>query len=161
MLTGDPVIGEISNRLRELTGQRSDGAIGALSDFGITMDANGVMSFDSTAVSFMSTGNLNSLFDFFGNSTTGFASSANKFFEYSDPVSGLIQSRVASYTESDARMTTQINEINTRVATMQATMMSRLQAADALLAQLGESQQNMLTSTIESLNFVTNGKSSA
>jgi flagellar hook-associated protein 2 len=158
MLSGDPLIGEINSRLRELTGQRGDGSIGSLSDFGITLDSNGVMGFDSLAVSFMSTGNLNSLFNYLGDSTTGLASQAAKFSQYSDPVNGLIQSRVASYTESDARMTTQINDINARVATMQATMMARLQAADALLAQL-ESQQSMLTSTIDSLNFVTNGKS--
>lgn len=160
VLSGDPMIGELTSRLRELTGQRSDGAIGGLSDFGITLDSDGEMSFDSLAVSFMSTANLNSLFDFFGDGTSGLGAHAANFYEYGDPVSGLIQSRVASYTEADVRMSAQISEINLRVATMQSTMMARLQAADALLAQL-ESQQNMLASTIDSLNFVTSGRTAA
>jgi hypothetical protein len=47
-----------------------------------------------------------------------------------------------------------------RVNFMQTTMMARLQAADALLSRL-ESQQSLLTSTIESLNTVTYGKKSS
>lgn len=157
VLTGDPVVFNISDRLREVIGFQGPGAFRSLSDLGITLDSAGVMSFDSTAITWMGSAELQHAFEFLGDGATGLSSLALHLTALSDPVNGFMRSQLSSYDEADSRLTQQISDINARVNAMQATMMARLQAADTLLASL-ESQQNMLTATIDSLNLVTNGR---
>ena len=55
------------------------------------------------------------------------------------------------------RIQSDITDLNDRITDLQTSVAARLQAADALLAQL-TSQQNILTASLEALSTVTNGR---
>jgi hypothetical protein len=73
-----------------------------------------------------------------------------------DSTSGVIQQNISQDQASQQRLQDQIDAMNVRNQVAQRTEMAKLQAADALLAQL-TSQQSMLTSTIQSLNYTLYG----
>ncbi len=157
LLMGDSMIVDLGSRLREAANHQGSGAISSLTDLGITIGNDGAMSLDSSVVNAMQSSDLNNVFQFLGSSTQGLASLADAFSEYSDPVSGLIQTRLTGYDNTDKSLSDQIQTMTDRVNAMQTTLMSQLQAADALVSQL-QSQQSMLTASIDSLNMVTYGK---
>lgn len=156
-LAGDSLIYDLYSRMREVTGLQGSGNIQSLADLGISLDKNGVMSFDSTIVSSAGEARLNDILAYLGSSTTGLGALTKRFTEISDPISGAIRARLTSLDQTDSRLTEQISTMTERISEMQITLLARLQAADGILARL-ESQQSMLTSTIDSLNMVTNGK---
>jgi flagellar hook-associated protein 2 len=157
VLSGSSLISDLYGRLREATGLQGEGEIKSLADLGISLDKNGVMSFDSTSISSASASRLKEVIGFLGSSTTGLAALTSRFTELSDPITGLIRSQITALDETDARLAEQIIAMTDRVSTMQITLLAKLQAADGLLARL-ENQQGMLTASIDSLNMLTNGK---
>ncbi|MBI4893694.1 MAG: flagellar filament capping protein FliD [Acidobacteria bacterium] len=156
-LAGDSIVLDISARMREVVGFQADGVLSNLAELGVTVDTAGVMSFDSTVVDWMPQSQFSGVFQLLGDGTEGLSRLAGSLYEWSDPLTGLIRQQLLDISQSDSRLSGQISAITDRVSTMQASMMARLQAADTLLATL-ESQQTSLTSVIESLSTVTNGK---
>jgi len=121
-------------------------------DLGVSIDDTGTMSVDTTVVSAMSSGQVSSALSFLGNSTTGLASLASSFTAYSDTTSGILQAQITQDQTSDQTLQNQIDAMNVRIADAQKTETAKVEAADSLLAQL-QSQQSMLTATIQGLNY--------
>src|SRR5581483_3874599 len=156
MLSGDIAITTLQDDMRQLVSYQGSGAIKSLSDLGITMDTSGKMSFDSANIDGFSNAQLSAAFSFVS-SSNGLASLAANFTQLSDPLTGSIHSEEAGLTETTNNLTDQINSLNTRISVAQQALESKLQQADAMLAQL-ESQQNVLTASLTSLNYVLYGK---
>lgn len=156
-LGGSAVVGDLQARLRALTGVSGQGSVRSLSDLGVVLASDGTMSVDTAKVSSMTEDALRSALQFLGSSTEGLGACSSQFSEFSDPLTGRIHAEIASFDGADQRLSAQIATLTERVNDMQKTTMAKLQAADALLAQL-ESQQGMLTATIESLDTITYGK---
>jgi len=89
---------------------------------------------------------------FLGSTTAGPTAMQAQFTQLSDPTTGSIQAQETQWTATDARLTTQVSDLNARITAMQTALQSKLQAADTLLAGLA-STQNVLTSSIQALNF--------
>jgi flagellar hook-associated protein 2 len=163
-LTGDSVISDILSRLRQVTGYQrstsSTGGVNNLADLGIEMASDGTMSYDSTAVSWMSTSELNNALSFFGNSTSGFGVLSQDLYSLSDPTTGSMKDQISDWKDQYSAMTDQINTITDRITLKEETLKAKLQAADTLLARMA-SQKSTLTSLINTLNAVTNGTSSS
>lgn len=157
VLSGDTLIGGVTARMREVTGFAGTGAVQYLTDLGIELDTNGTMTLSSAAVNSMSASELDGALSFLGSAGSGLGGLADRFYALSDPLNGLIMTQMNGYDATDSRLSEQIAAITDRVNAMQATLMARLQAADALLARL-DSQRGLLDATIESLNTVTYGK---
>jgi flagellar hook-associated protein 2 len=157
LLSGDFLIREVQGDMRSLAGYQSSGAIRSLADMGVTFDNLGKVSFDETVFDALSDDQISAALSFFGSKTSGFGALADQFTQLSDPITGLIKLQQDSYDREDARLQDQIAEMETRINDMQIATAARLQAADALLAQL-ESQQQMLDASIKSVNLVTFGK---
>jgi len=157
MLSGDPIILGISDRMRGVTGFQGSGTFRNLADLGITLDSAGTMSFDNSVIDWMAASDMQHVFELLGDGVEGLSGLESHFTELSDPITGFMRQQLASYDATDSRLAKQVADITERVNAMQSTMMARLQAADAMLASL-EGQQNMLTATIDSLNLVTNGR---
>jgi flagellar capping protein FliD len=85
---------------------------------------------------------------------------SDSFSAFSDTGSGVIQQTISQDEASEQRMQDQIDAMNVRIQTAQKTWVAKLQAADALLAQL-TSQQSILTSSIQSLNYTLYGSSAS
>jgi len=159
-LSGDSVVNELSQVLRQVSGYRDEATGMDLAALGISLDTSGKMTVDTSVTALMTTDQLNTALGFLGSGGTGLSSLAETLADYTDMTSGTIQMRLDTYTTSDSRLSDQIDAINERVSAMQSTLVAKLQAADTLLASL-ESQKSMLTATIDSLNMVTNGKKSS
>lgn len=160
-LAGDHIVNQLQGLMRQLGSFSGyDGSnLLTLSSLGIEFDSSGVMSFDSSAVENMSTAQLTAALNLVGNSQTGISTFANSFSQLTDPISGSMTLQIASYDQTDQRLTSQISTMTDRVTDMENTLMSQLQAADSLLAML-ESQKNMVDASIQSLNLVLYGKKS-
>jgi flagellar hook-associated protein 2 len=159
LLSGEFLVRDVQSSLRLLTSYAGTGSIESLADLGVTLGQDGKITFDTTVFTALSDNQISSAFDFFGAAGAGFAGLAEKFTQVSDPITGLAKLQQDSYDAADRRIQDDIETLNQRIADLQASVSARLQAADALLAQL-DSQQNILLASIEALNTVTFGKRS-
>lgn len=157
-LAGDSVIAQLQTALRQMTSQTSStGTIQSLSDLGITFDNSGQASFDQTAFSSLDSTQISDAFKFLGSATTGLAGFAQTFTQYSDPISGIIQSEVGGLKQQDTDLQAQIGTLNTRISSMQATLTQQLEAADALQAELQQQQTNV-GAALQGVSLVLYGK---
>jgi flagellar hook-associated protein 2 len=156
-LSGDFIIRQVQDDLRQLTSYQGTGNIKSLAALGISLDKTGKMSFGQTAFNSLSDAQVSDGFSFLGSATSGFGALASKFTQLSDPVSGLIHTQQDGYTRSDKEMTDQITNLQDRITISQNALTQKIQVADSLLASL-QSQQSMLTASIQSVNFAAFGK---
>ncbi len=153
-LGGNSVIRDISTDLGQLSGYfGSSSTVRSLSDLGITFDNSGQMSLDSSVVSGFSSTQLSDAFKFFGSSNAGFAAFASNFTSLSDPISGSIQNQEDGIDTEDTNIASQITTLQARAALTHNANTARLEAADALVAQL-QSNQNTVNAEVQSVDFV-------
>jgi flagellar hook-associated protein 2 len=157
-LSGNSVVLQVQHLMQQFVFYQGAGAIQSLSDLGVSMADTGQMSVDTSVVSAMSSGQLASALSFIGSATTGIAALGSSLSAYSDSTSGVLQQQIAQDDTSQQTLQTQIDAMNVRIAAAQKTETAKVEGADALLAEL-ESQQNMLTSTIQGLNYTLYGAS--
>ena len=157
LLSGNNVILQTREAMQSLMNYSGgSGSVQSLAALGIELDRSGKMSFNSSTFDALSDNQISDGISFLGSATTGLGSMASNFTQISDPNTGMIQNLLNTYDASDLRITDQISSMNDRINSMQAALQSKLQAADTLLASLA-SQQNILTSSIQSLNFASYG----
>lgn len=156
-LNGDFLLRQIQQDLRSLTTYTGTGNIKSLSGLGISLDSTGKMSFDSSTIASFTSTQLSDAFQFFGSATTGFGALAGSFTELTDPVSGLITIQQQSYSTADQRLQSQIKQLSDQINTMQSNLLQQLEAADAVVAGL-ESQQQIVTASIQSVNLALYGR---
>ena len=157
LLSGDFLVREIQGDLRSLSTYQASGTVKSLSDIGVSFGTDGKISFDSVKFAALPDSQVAGAFRFFGSATTGFGKLATNFNQLTDPVSGLIKVQSDQYTATDKRLQLSIATTTDRINALQKSVSSRLQLADALIAQL-ESQQKTLSATVQSLNLVLYGK---
>lgn len=156
LLSGDLVVRSIQNGLRQVVHfQGAGGAIKNLGNLGIELSNAGQMSLNQATFNSLSANQISDAFSFLG--SAGFGALSGALSQISDPVSGLIKTQQDQYTTSDKRISSQIGALTLRINQMQTSLSAKLQKADALLATL-QSQQNVLTSSIQSLSTVSFGK---
>jgi flagellar hook-associated protein 2 len=157
LLSGDFLVREAQEALRRVSSfGLSSGSVKSLADVGVTFDSTGVLSFDSTAFNSLSSTAIQDAFGFFKTST-GLGSEALRLDSFTDSVTGLAQVQLNQYTTTDSRLSSQISVLEERINAIQISYQQRLQAADALLGQI-ESQQTIITASIDSLNLLLYGK---
>lgn len=157
LLSGDFLVRQVQDNLRSLGSYHANGTIKELSDVGINFDSGGKISIDAARFQSLSDNEINSAFQFFGSSTTGFGALAKKFTQLTDPVTGLIKLQSDSYDATDRRLQAHIADLTERINTLQSSLAARLRASDALLAQL-ESQQKQISASLQAANFAIYGK---
>ncbi len=157
LLSGDSMVLTIKDAMSSLTNYNGgSGLIKSLGALGIEIDKNGTMSFKSDTFGALSSKAISDAFSFLGSDTSGFGQLADNLTAISDPITGLIKVQTDQYDATDTRLTDQISDLTARINAMQTAMSTKLQAADALVAQLA-SQQSLLTASIQSLNFTSYG----
>ena len=156
-LLGDASIRQVQTALHQITSFTGAGSLRSLSDIGLTFGHDGRISFDPTVVNHLSDVQLSGAFNFLGSSTQGFASLAGRFDQISDPVSGSLKAEEDTFTQSDQRYQDHISSLTDRINTFQAALFTKLTKADAQIAAL-TSQQNLLTSSIQGLNYTLYGR---
>jgi flagellar hook-associated protein 2 len=145
VLSGDSLIRETQSALREFTGHLGAGSVFSMTDLGLELDDQGVLSFDTAKFSETAGSDFEGVLEFLGNTTSGFAGAAyQRLSNLSDPVSGQIQTTINFLRESDKTLKAQIEKAQERVDLLIKNLEERFAAADVLLAEL-ESQQDLLT----------------
>ena len=153
LLAGDVLVQNLREDMWQLSTYQGPGSsIKNLSDMGVTFDTTGKMSFDQSAINSFSDSQLADAFKFFGSSSSGFGAMASQFTHLSDPATGAIRQQEDGYDKENTQLSDQINALNDRVAVMQSSMTAKIQAADALVAQL-EAQQKLVNASITSMNY--------
>jgi flagellar hook-associated protein 2 len=134
------------------------GTVQSLADLGITFnDTTGQATFNQTTFDGLSRTQVADALKFIGSPTTGLAGFAAQFSQYSDPVTGLMTTEVAGYTQTDQDLQSQMSTLSTQINNMQTSLAQQLSAADAQVAQL-QSQQNTLTASLQGLSLVLYGQ---
>jgi flagellar hook-associated protein 2 len=159
-LTGSQVVRSVQSLMRQFAFYQGTGSAKSLMDLGVSVDKSGVMTVDASVLSGMTPGQLSGALTFIGDGDTGISSLSDSFSAFSDTGSGVIQQTISQDEASEQRLQDQIDSMNVRIQTAQKTWVAKLQAADALLAQL-TSQQSILTSSIQSLNYTLYGNSAS
>jgi len=155
LLLADPSVLGIQSLMRQTAGYQgtAGGPVSSLAALGISLDTNGQMSLDPSVISGLPDSSITGALSY----VAGLGTMSTQLGEYSDPITGIIHSEQDALTASDQQLQKQISDTTDRINIMQASLQSRLQAADAMLAQL-QSQQQMLTASIQSLNPATFGQ---
>ncbi len=129
----------------------------SLADLGIEFDTSGQASFNQTSFDQLSDSQLSSAFSFIGSATSGLGGLSANLQQLGDPIDGLIKTEINGLQTTDQHFQAQIATLTDRITAMQNSLLSRLQAADALLASL-QSQQQTLNASLQGLNYVLYGK---
>lgn len=161
LLSGDFLVRQIQEQLRQVSAYSgSTATVRGFGALGVSFDATGKATFDADVFAQLPDSTITDAFTFFGSATTGLGELAGSITQITDPVSGLAKIQQDSYDQTDIRLNKQISLLTEQIGVMQNTLSAKLQAADALLAQLS-SQQQILTASIQSVNLVTFGKNTA
>jgi flagellar hook-associated protein 2 len=159
-LVGDATIVQLQQTMQQMLSHfsSSTGSVGSLSDLGVTFGGiNGQLSYDPTVVEGMSSSQLTDALNFVGSTTSGLGGFSQNFDQFSNSVTGLIQTEIASDTTSDAKFQTQIETTTNQINTMQQNLAKQIEASDALESAY-ESQQTELTASLQGLDLVLYGK---
>lgn len=157
-LEGDSVIWQLRSSLLQLSGfNSSGGSIRSLADLGVTFDRTGTASFDASQLNGLNNSQVSDAFSFLGSSKTGLGAAAASFSQISDPITGIIATEIKGWDAENLRLTASITDATDRINRNQTLLLRQLEVADANVAQL-QSQQNLLTSSIQSLQYSTFGQ---
>jgi len=159
-LGGNLIVNEISDAMQDLVtyfNPATSSTIHSLSDLGVTFNDTGQMSFSSSTFNALSDTQLADAYKFLGSSNSGFASLAGNFTQLSDPVTGVIETQISGYQTEENQLQDQITTAEAYVNQVQQTATQQMEAADALVAEL-QQQQNDLDSSIQSVNYVLYGR---
>jgi flagellar hook-associated protein 2 len=159
-LNGDPVITQLAGKLRQLASSSSvNGSVHTLADLGVTFnDATGQATFDGgAAINSLSGAQLSDAFKFAGSATGGLSAFSQSISQYSDPVTGLIRIEAQGFAQADQTLQSEITTKTDQLNAFQASLATRLQAADAALARL-QAQQQTLNGSLQALSLVIFGQ---
>src|SRR5258706_1700714 len=92
LLTGDTIVTQLQDTLRQLSSYRStSGGIRSLADLGVSFSNTGVASFDQPTFDNLSGTQIADAFTFVGSATAGLGGFSKRLSQYSDPIGGLIK----------------------------------------------------------------------
>jgi flagellar hook-associated protein 2 len=153
-LTGDLTAGNIGSELRSAVFNAISGLSGAvnmLSNLGIQTNGqdNTLKVTDSTALTNALTTNLSSVQSFFSDSTNGWANKVNAFIDKTIGDDGTIPNHKASLQTQTSNLTTQIANLEKKIALDSAHWTSEFQAMEQAQSQINR-QMQYLTSQLNS-----------
>ncbi len=151
-LRGEPALSALSDELRQLRqyAGTNSGGVNTLEDIGITIDKNGIMSFDQSTFDEAASGGLQRVMSFLeSSSTAGFLISATDMLDrLQDSEIGILSAAISGIDQQLVRQDELIAENEDRIDLLRDTLMTRMAAADALIASL-EQQVNLFTGLFE------------
>ncbi len=159
-LVGDAVIEQLQESMQQVVSHFSSttGSVQSLADLGVTFNGiDGTLTFDPTKVAGMSSSQLTDALNYVGSTTSGLGGFSQTFDQFSNSVTGSIETEIESDTTSDANLQSQIDTTTNQINTMQADLAKQIESADTLESEY-ESQQTELTASLQGLDLVLYGK---
>jgi flagellar hook-associated protein 2 len=151
-LTGDSAITDIRSALSAI------GDLATTDGTGLSFDADGTLQLDSSVIDGLSNSARQTLLQTLSSDTGVVAQLGARWDGLADTSAGLLATELDQLETTNTRLTAQMTELTARITVSQERLKAQLQVADTLLATLA-SQQGMLTATIDSLSYVSFGKS--
>jgi len=143
-LSGQSTILDLRSALRQLTQYTgTSGSVSCLAQMGVTLDAQGHLSFDSTQVTAQ---NLDAVQSFLGDSTTGgfLQTATNAMNSVEDVTDGALTVAIGGIGTEIANENSMITTQQQKITNLTNTLDQQMSAADALLASL-ESKKTYIT----------------
>jgi len=147
-LTGQSVVLTLTQALQNLIGYSTgNSGMSNLTALGFSLDENGVLSFDPTALSQASGSDLSQLTDFLGSTTGGgfLETAGNALTSITDPTTGLLDTSIGTIQGEITSENTDIGNQETSINTLQTNLTNQMNTADASIAAM-EQQQEYLQS---------------
>lgn len=162
-LVGDSAITQLQESMQQMISHFSSttGSVQSLSDLGISFAGiDGSLTLDPTVIGGMSSTQVADGLKFLGSTTSGLGGFSQNFDQFSNSVTGLIQTEIGSDTTSDANFQKQIQTTTNQINTMQQNLATQIEHSDALESEY-ESQQTALSATLQGLDLVLYGKNTS
>ncbi|MBV9267752.1 MAG: flagellar filament capping protein FliD [Acidobacteriaceae bacterium] len=158
-LQGNNILTQIQAAMSSIVQYQGSGSMPNLTSLGIEMSQTGQMSLNQTTFNSLSDSQISSALSLLGSSTTGVGGIQSAFNQITDPITGSITAQTTDWNTMSQNLASQIATKNASIQQTQTSVNQRLQAADAMIAQL-TSQQSILTASITSLSYVDYGYNS-
>lgn len=151
-LTGDSTVRTLLNSIRSelVSGSGDSGGISLLSQLGINTKQDGTLEIDDTKLDKAITANYSSIASFF----TGDSGLLNRLSDKVDvytETGGLLEQRQTNLKSKLTDLTSQEDALDRRITKLEATLYSKYNAMDSLVAQLNATSESILT-TLNALN---------
>ncbi len=146
-LTGDSSILYMETSLRQLVNYSASSiSITSLTQLGIQFTQQGTLTFNSSALSGLSSQQIADSISFLGDPNSGgyLKSASDTLKSVLDPITGLIPSEQQTIQKQSDRQSSAISDAQDRVNTLANNLMAQMAAADALIASL-EQQTKFIT----------------
>jgi flagellar hook-associated protein 2 len=159
-LVGDATVIQLQQTMQHMLSHfsSSTGSVQSLSDLGITFNGiDGSLTYDPTMVNGMGASQVTDALKYLGSTTTGLGGFSRNFDQFSNSVTGLIQTEIAGKTTSDTELQKRIDTTTNQINAMQLNLSRQIEASDALESAY-ESQQSELTASLQGLDLVLYGK---
>jgi flagellar hook-associated protein 2 len=151
-LAGQGLVDQLSEALQNLTNYTATGPIQSMADLGLTFNQSGVLAFDPTVLSSVSSNNLQGVTDFLGSATGGgfLQAATNTMNSVMDSTSGIIPTEQSGITAQIATDNTKIATDQTNINTLQTNLTNQMDSADALIAEM-QQQYSYVTGLFASM----------
>jgi flagellar hook-associated protein 2 len=157
LLSGDILVREAQDILRRAASfSIGEGTVKNWADIGVSFEQTGEIALDLTAFNALSDSRIRDAFSFFRD-TTGLGAQTARTEAFSNAVTGLAAIQLAQFDRTDSRLSEQIASLEDRINLVRENYLQKLQTADALLGSF-ESQQNIISASVDSLSLVLYGK---
>ena len=143
-LAGDSTVLTMQTSLRQLVNYTGgSGSITSLTQLGIQFTQQGTLSFDSTALSGLSSAQISDAFSFLGDPNTGgyLQSATNTLKGLLDPTTGVIPNEAQNLQTQNQHEAQAISAAQDRVNQLNTNLTAQMAAADALIATLQNQTQ--------------------
>lgn len=156
-LSGQSIVMTLSSALRDMVSY-SGGPSGApnLTSLGLTLDRNGVLSFDTSKLKTAAAANLSAVTALLGSSDSGgFLKSANdRLNSFTDSTTGVLPGSISTVLSGITRKTAEIADEQDKLTTLQTNLQQQMSSADAAISAL-EQQQSYLQSLFSAMQTQT------
>lgn len=137
-LVGDSSVLDMQQALAQLvTYTGSSGSITSLAQLGVEFTQQGTLTFDPSAISNLSSSQINDAISFLGDSTSGYLQYAtNTLDSITDPSTGVIASETQALQNENQQDQNQINTDQAELSQLQQNLQNQMSAENALIATL-------------------------
>lgn len=151
-LVGDATLAAVQSQVAGvLDGSVGGNSIGTLANLGITRQADGTLSIDSSTLNTALTSNPSAVQNLFS-STNGYATSLNNALNsYTSSTNGIITTRMTSLNNQLTQLGTNQTALNARMAVYQTQLQQQYTALDTMMSTLN-STSSYLTTALAQLN---------
>jgi flagellar hook-associated protein 2 len=151
-LLGDATLASVQSQVANvLDGSVSGNSIGTLANLGITRQADGTLSIDTSTLNSALTSNPSAVQNLFS-STNGYATTLNNALDaYTSSSNGIITTRMTSLNNQLTQLGTDQTALNSRMAVYQTQLQQQYTALDTMMSTLN-STSSYLTTALAQLN---------